>query len=150
LRVFEVDFPATQQWKRALLAEAAIAIPTGLTFVPLDFEHKTLSQGLADAGFDAAKSAFFGWLGVVPYLTLAAFRSTLDTIAALPATTAVSFDYALSPQTLSPLRRMAFHALAARVEKPANRSSSSSHRTNWTLNLSAPASVVLSNWTPRN
>jgi O-methyltransferase involved in polyketide biosynthesis len=53
----------------------------------------------------------------VPYLTLAAFRSTLDTIAALPATTAVSFDYALSPQTLSPLRRMAFHALAARVEK---------------------------------
>ena len=27
LRVFEVDFPATQEWKRALLAEAGIALP---------------------------------------------------------------------------------------------------------------------------
>ena len=39
LRVFEVDFPATQQWKREMLAEADIALPDKLTFVPLDFEH---------------------------------------------------------------------------------------------------------------
>ena len=52
LRVFEVDFPATQDWKRALLAAAAIAAPANLTFVPLDFEHMTLAAGLAGAGFD--------------------------------------------------------------------------------------------------
>ncbi len=117
LRVFEVDFPATQEWKRGLLSEAAIAEPSSLTFVPLDFEHKTLAAGLAEVGFDAGKPAFFGWLGVVPYLTLEAFRATLETIATLPPGTAVSFDYGLSPHSFSPLRRIAFNALAARVAK---------------------------------
>jgi methyltransferase (TIGR00027 family) len=115
LRVFEVDFPATQEGKRAMLAEAEIALPAGLTFVPLDFEHKTLAAGLAEAGFDAGSAAFFGWLGVVPYLTLDAFRSTLAAIAKLPAGSAVSFDYAVAPETLSPLGRKAFDALAGRV-----------------------------------
>jgi methyltransferase (TIGR00027 family) len=115
LRVFEVDFPATQEEKRALLARAGIAIPATLTYVPLDFEHKTLAAGLTEAGFDRTHPAFFGWLGVVPYLTLEAFRSTLETIAALPPGTGVSFDYGLSRQSLSFLRRLAFDALASRV-----------------------------------
>jgi methyltransferase (TIGR00027 family) len=115
LRVFEVDFPATQEWKRALLKDAAIAAPPGLTFVPLDFEHKALAKGLAEAGFDAASPAFFGWMGVVPYLTPEAFRATLCAIAQLPAGSGVSFDYALSPETLSGPGRKAFDALAGRV-----------------------------------
>jgi methyltransferase (TIGR00027 family) len=115
LRVFEVDFPATQDWKRAMLAEAQIALPASLTFVPLDFEHRTLAAGLAEAGFDAGSAAFFGWLGVVPYLTLDAFRSTLAAIAQLPSGSAVSFDYAVAPETLSPLGRKAHDALAGRV-----------------------------------
>jgi methyltransferase (TIGR00027 family) len=115
LRVFEVDFPATQVWKREMLAEAGIALPGNLTFVPLDFEHKALAEGLAEAGFDAGSAAFFGWLGVVPYLTLDAFRATLNAIAQLPAGSAVSFDYALAPETLSPVGRKAFDALAGRV-----------------------------------
>jgi methyltransferase (TIGR00027 family) len=116
LKVFEVDFPATQRWKRDLLAEAAVDLPASLTFVPLDFEHKTLSEGLAEAGFNAGLPAFFGWLGVVPYLTLDAFRSTLATIGQLPAGTAVTFDYVFAPETLSPKRRMVFDTLAKRVE----------------------------------
>jgi methyltransferase (TIGR00027 family) len=115
VRVFEVDFPATQAWKRQLLAEAAIAEPENLTFVPLDLEHKTLAAGLAETGFDVAKPAFFGWLGVAPYLTLEAFRSTLETIARLPVGTAVSFDYALSPESLGPKHRAVFDGLARRV-----------------------------------
>jgi len=115
LRVFEVDFPATQEWKRAMLAEAEIDVPPSLTFVPLDFEHHTVAEGLAEAGFDAMKPAFFGWLGVVPYLTREAFRATLNAIANLPAGTAVSFDYAISPETLGPEGRLAFDRLAERV-----------------------------------
>lgn len=115
LQVFEVDFPATQLWKREMLAAAAISPPSNLTFVPLDFEHQTLARGLAEQGFDPAKPAFFGWLGVVPYLTLGAFQATLQAIAQLPAETAVSFDYALAPETLSPVGRTAFNALAGRV-----------------------------------
>ena len=116
LRVFEVDFPATQQWKQELLAAASIPIPANLTFVPLDFEHKTLAEGLAEAGSDLSAPAFFGWLGVVPYLTLAAFRSTLATVGRLPQGSAVSFDYAFPPGTLSPERRAVFDTLAKRVE----------------------------------
>jgi methyltransferase (TIGR00027 family) len=115
LRVFEVDFPPTQDWKRTLLAESGIAIPAGLTYVPLDFEHKTLAEGLNEAGFDASQPTFFGWLGVVPYLTLEAFRATAATIARYPAGTGVSFDYAFSPEKLGFFQRRAFDALAARV-----------------------------------
>ena len=115
LRVFEVDFPATQEWKRGMLDEAGIALPAGLTFVPLDFEHQALAGGLAEAGFDAGSMAFFGWLGVVPYLTMEAFRATLEAVAQMPAGSAVSFDYALAPETLSPVGRTAFDALAGRV-----------------------------------
>ena len=115
LRVFEVDFPATQVWKRAMLAHAAIGLPRNLVFVALDFEHQTLADGLAEAGLDFNKPAFFGWLGVVPYLTLDAFRSTLSVVAQMPSKSAVTFDYAVAPETLSPIGRIAFDRLSERV-----------------------------------
>jgi methyltransferase (TIGR00027 family) len=115
LQVFEVDFPATQEWKREMLAAAGLAIPDNLTFVPLDFEHHTLAEGLADAGLDQGLPAFFGWLGVIPYLTRKAFRTTVEMIGKLAAGSGVGFDYALPPETLSEAGRTAFNALAERV-----------------------------------
>lgn len=115
LRIFEVDFPATQEWKRGLLHAANIPEPPNLTYVPLDFEHRTLSEGLAEAGLNTRLPAFFGWLGVVPYLTLPAFRSTIDLVAAMPAGSGIGFDYALSAEDLSPIRQKQREALAARV-----------------------------------
>jgi len=115
LRVFEVDFPATQQWKRALLTKAGIEVPPNLTFVPVDFEHQTLAEGLEEAGLEMQSPAFFSWLGVVPYLSLEAFRSTLKTIAGFPSPTAVTFDFAISPELLGPRARRVFEALASRV-----------------------------------
>jgi methyltransferase (TIGR00027 family) len=115
IRVFEIDFPATQQWKRSLLAAASIPIPANLIFVPLDFEHMTLADGLAAAGFDFSRPAFFSWLGVVPYLSLPAFRSTLETIGRMPAGSGVCFDFAQPPEALEPEYLPVFYALAARV-----------------------------------
>lgn len=115
LRVFEVDYPATQEWKRSLLAEAGIAIPPSLIFVPHDFEHKTLSQVLTEYGFNAAKPAYFSWLGVVPYLTIGAFRATLAAVAQLPKGSSVTFDYGHPPESLTPARREIFDRLANRV-----------------------------------
>jgi methyltransferase (TIGR00027 family) len=115
LHVFEVDHPATQAWKREKLRAAGIDEPESLTFVPLDFERKLLGTGLSEAGFEDGKPAFFGWLGVVPYLTLTAFRSTLKAVASLPDGSAVGFDYARDPKTLGPKGRVAFRALAGRV-----------------------------------
>jgi methyltransferase (TIGR00027 family) len=117
LRIFEVDFPATQEWKRGLLGSSSIAVAANLTFVPLDFEHMTLTAGLNAAGFDATRPAFFGWLGVVPYLTLPAFRATVETIAGLPSGSAVSFDYGISPHALNLVHRLTLRALARRVAK---------------------------------
>ncbi len=117
LRVFEVDFPSTQAWKRTLLAEAGIAPPANVRYVPLDFERKALAEGLEEGGVDFAQPAFFGWLGVAPYLTLEAFRATLETIARLPAGSGVVFDFAFAPETLKLTQRLAFHWLAARVAR---------------------------------
>lgn len=93
LRIFEVDHPATQAWKRQRLADAAIPLPPSLTFAPIDFERQTLAKGLEAAGFDPAEQTFFTWLGVVPYLSEAAVFATLAAIAALPGGAQVVFDY---------------------------------------------------------
>jgi methyltransferase (TIGR00027 family) len=92
VRVFEVDFPATQDWKREQLAQAALTIPSSLTFAPVDFERQGLADGLAQSGFRADRPAFFQWLGVVPYLTREAISQTLDFIAGIPESEVV-FDY---------------------------------------------------------
>jgi len=117
LHVFEVDHPATQAWKRRRLAEAAIPLPPTLTFAPVDFERETLADGLAAAGFDPAKQAFFTWLGVVPYLTEQAVFSTLEFIARLPGGAHVVFDYGNPPASGLDRDRNAAtrEALAARV-----------------------------------
>jgi methyltransferase (TIGR00027 family) len=93
VRVYEVDYPATQGWKRERLKEAGLAIPASLTFAPVDFERQRLADGLAAAGFRSDRPAFFQWLGVVPYLTREAISVTLDFIAAVPESEVV-FDYA--------------------------------------------------------
>lgn len=115
LKVFEVDHPATQAWKRRRLDEAGIAAPGDLVYAPVDFERQALLDGLAAAGFDPARRTFFLWLGVVPYLTAEAVRATLQTIGGLPGGGEVAFDYADPPAALSDEARAAHRARAERV-----------------------------------
>ena len=98
-----------------MLEDAAIALPPNLVFVALDFEHQTLAEGLAKGGLEMDEPAFFSWLGVVPYLTLDAFRATLGVVARMPAGSGMSFDYAVAPEMLSPIGRIAFDRLSERV-----------------------------------
>lgn len=102
LRVFEVDHPATQAWKRERLAAANIPIPDSLTFAPIDFEGQILGEGLSAAGFDLTQPTFFTWLGVVPYLREEAVWSTLRFIVGLASRAHVVFDYSDPPETLAP------------------------------------------------
>jgi methyltransferase (TIGR00027 family) len=113
--IFEVDHLATQAWKRQRLEDAAIPLPPSLTFAPVDFEHETLAEGLAVAGFNPEQRTFFTWLGVVPYLTEEAVRSTLGFIASLPNGAHVVFDYSDPPASLSAELRTAHERRAARV-----------------------------------
>jgi methyltransferase (TIGR00027 family) len=114
LHVFEVDYPATQAWKRQRLQLANIPVPSTLTFAPVDFEKDTLPAGLAQAGFRENETAFFSWLGVTPYLAEQTVLATLQWIAAGPQN-GVAFDYAVPRSSLSFFQRMAFDALSARV-----------------------------------
>ncbi len=115
LRVFEVDHPATQAWKRERLEAAGIAIPTSLTFAPIDFERRTLADGLGQSGFNGNAAAFFSWLGVTPYLTREACLVTLSFIAKMPVGSGVVFDFAVDPALLNLGQRMALKALSKRV-----------------------------------
>jgi methyltransferase (TIGR00027 family) len=95
LRVFEVDHPASQRWKRELLAAAHLAPPERLSFVGVDLETEPLVDRLAAAGFDPGRPALVSWLGVSMYLTRESVGTTLDELAALAAGTRLVMDYML-------------------------------------------------------
>ncbi|SRR5579871_1281412 len=114
VRVFEVDYPATQQWKRERIAQAGLAIPASLTFAPADFERQSLGEALIAAGFNQKAPAFFQWLGVVPYLSREAILATLDYIAGIPDSSVV-FDYTEPFENHPPERRMHMMETAQRA-----------------------------------
>lgn len=95
LRVFEVDHPATQAWKRERLAAAPIAVPSAVTFVPVDFRVDSLSDRLVEMGFDRSQPAFVSWLGVTQYLTTEAIGTTLDAIGGFARGTELVIEYVL-------------------------------------------------------
>lgn len=82
-RFFEVDHPATQAEKRAILARRP-ELGANIVFVPVDFARDDPAESLLQAGFDAGRPALVSWLGVTMYLeqqvsvaTLAALRRIL-------------------------------------------------------------------------
>jgi methyltransferase (TIGR00027 family) len=116
LRIFEVDHPATQEWKRRRLRDADIALPRSVFYVPVDFERETVGEGLVRAGFDFAAPAFFAWLGVVYYLTRETVIETLRFVAQRTgASSEIVFDYPQAADTTSPAQRRAMQMVAARV-----------------------------------
>ncbi len=117
LRIFEVDHPATQLWKRQRLEEIKVTPPPGLIFAPVDFERETLEHGLQAAGFDFTQRTFFTWLGVVPYLSEASVWTTLRFIGRLSGGASVVFDYSDPPSTLSPEAQRAHQMRAEYVAK---------------------------------
>ncbi len=100
LHIFEVDYPATQVWKKERLAALQIAIPKHVSYVPVDFERQSLAQGLAQSDFDFSSPAFFSWLGVTMYLERDAVFNTLKTILSMPLSSQVAFDFELDEAAL--------------------------------------------------
>jgi methyltransferase (TIGR00027 family) len=83
MRVYEVDDPPMQAWKRHRLEELRIETPPELSFAPCDFETMRISQALDQAGFVPTRPALVAWLGVTQYLTAEAIHSTLEWAASL-------------------------------------------------------------------
>lgn len=84
LRVFEVDQPATQAWKRQRLENLGYGVPPYLHLVPVDFEAGQRSwDELGRARFDAKQPAVVASTGVSMYLTKEANAASLREIASL-------------------------------------------------------------------
>lgn len=104
VRVFEVDHPATQEYKRQRVAgihaaagsRGAAGSQGNVTFVPADFGRDSLRERLTDAGFDFAAPAFASWLGVTMYLEREDIARTLAVAGSLAAGSEIVVDYMLT------------------------------------------------------
>jgi methyltransferase (TIGR00027 family) len=96
LRVFEVDQPGPQAWKRRRLTELGYGVPDWLRLVPVDFEAGvSWRDEIAAAGFDAGRAAVVASAGVSMYLTREANAATLRELASLAAGSTVAMTFQL-------------------------------------------------------
>ena len=111
LEVFEVDHPATQEFKLHRLAELGWKHPAKLHFIPIDFTKESLVTALMrSSSYDTNIKTFFSWFGVTPYLPQKDVLATLRFIADVaPVGSSLVFDYidtdAFIPEKLSPQMR---------------------------------------------
>lgn len=106
LRVFEIDQPGTQAWKRQRLIELGFGVPAWLHFVPVDFEAgQSWRQRLAAEGFDAAQPAVLASTGVSMYLTREANATTLRQIATLAPGSTLIMSFLLPLEMADPAAR---------------------------------------------
>jgi methyltransferase (TIGR00027 family) len=90
IRVFEIDHPATQEWKRRIRPPG-----DGMEFVPVDFAVDSLRDRLASSGFDFAAPAFVSWLGVTIYLDPEAIERTVSVLGGFAPGSEIVVDYML-------------------------------------------------------
>ena len=101
LRVFEIDRPATQAWKRQRLVDLGYEIPDWLHFVPVDFEAgASWREQLEATDFDGLGPAVMASTGVSMYLTTDAVASTLCDVAALAPGTTLAMSFLLPLESL--------------------------------------------------
>lgn len=108
LKIFEVDLPGPQAWKRRRLAEAGYGIPDGLTFVPVNFEAQSWWDRLIESGFDARKPAVIASTGVSLYLTLDAIGDMLRKIATLASGSTFAMTFILPLEMSDPEERVVY------------------------------------------
>jgi methyltransferase (TIGR00027 family) len=103
LRVFEVDQPGPQVWKRQRLIELGYGIPEWLRLVPVDFEAGDVWwDRLAEAGFDSSQPATVASTGVSMYLTKDAIAATLRQVAALAPGSTLAMTFLLPLELADP------------------------------------------------
>lgn len=95
LEIFEVDHPATQDFKKVRLTEANYQIPKNLHFVAADFTKNFTVQNLVEEGFKTNKKTLFSLLGVSYYLTKEEIANLLNKLfTKVPSGSSIVFDYA--------------------------------------------------------
>ena len=101
--VYELDHPATQQWKKTRILSRLGSLPSHLVLTPVDLEHEPLTDILPGHGFDPKSRVFISWLGTICYLTYDAIRKAFVSLAdiSVPGSRVV-FDYFQPKSMMSP------------------------------------------------
>ena len=81
VRVFEVDYGPTQEYKKRRVQEIFGCLPPHVSYVPIDFTRDKLGDVLVKAGYRSDRMTFFLWEGVTYYIPEEAIRSTLRFVA---------------------------------------------------------------------
>jgi methyltransferase (TIGR00027 family) len=94
IRFFEMDLPATIEFKKKKVAEILGRLPASTTYVAIDFNRETIADALTRSGWDPSRKTYFIWEGCTYYISKAAVDDTLAFFAAeaAPGSAAV-FDY---------------------------------------------------------
>jgi methyltransferase (TIGR00027 family) len=111
LRVFEVDQPGPQAWKRRRLVELGFGMPEWLRLVPVEFEGAdSWFEQLVDAGFDPSEPALVVSTGVTLYLSKEANAATLLQIAGLAPSSTLAMTFLLPSELIDDALRPGFEA----------------------------------------
>jgi methyltransferase (TIGR00027 family) len=111
LRVFEVDQPGPQAWKRRRLVELGFGVPEWLRLVPVDFEREgSWWEQLVAADFDPARPAVVVSTGVTLYLSKEANAATLRQIAVLAPGSTLAMSFLLPSELVDDVLRPGFEA----------------------------------------
>ncbi len=113
MRVFELDQPGPQEWKRQRLVDLGFGVPSFLRLVPVDFERgDAWLERLAASGFDAKQPTLVASPGVSMYLTKEAVAATLRRIAALAPGSTLVMSFMLPIELAQPDVRPGIEAAA--------------------------------------
>lgn len=113
MRVFEVDKPGAQAWKRRRLEETGLGVPPYLRLVPVDFEGgDAWMEKLVSSGFSTAEAAVVASTGVSMYLTRDAIAGTLRQVASLAAGSTLVMSFMLPIEMTEPDIRPGVEAAA--------------------------------------
>jgi methyltransferase (TIGR00027 family) len=111
LRVFEIDQPSPQAWKRQRLIELGFGIPEWLRLVPVDFEAgRSWWDQVVAAGFDPGQPAVVVSTGVSMYLSQDANASALREIAGLAPGSTFAMTFLLPTELHDDALRPGFEA----------------------------------------
>jgi methyltransferase (TIGR00027 family) len=111
LRVFEIDRPGPQQWKRRRLVELGFGVPDWLRLVPVDFEAgASWWDRLLAAGFDTSQPAVATCTGVTMYLSKDAVAAMLRQLAGLAAGSTLAMSFLLPLDLIDAADRPMFEA----------------------------------------
>ena len=80
--VIEVDYGATQEYKKRRVEAALGGVPANVVYAPIDFTRESLGEVLRRAGFQSGRKTYYICEGVSMYVPEEGIKETLRAIAA--------------------------------------------------------------------